>query len=177
MDNIANYVQREEVEDPPEPVKTAMALLNERNPLHKLEERLDSVHMITHNNWGIYFTTNEYWEFEIPFMKEMNEEESSVSEYDPSYEPLVYLPNHEHSENMAYSAEVEHDIEEDVLKKEDEPEGELTEDNSEDILLTDFKLALEIESFIKDLVEKKAKDEESISGRLFKDIIPPIREG
>ena len=154
--DIGSVVLVPEAEDPPEPFKTPEALLNDRDPLHKLEERLDSEHMVSHNNWGIYFTTDEYWRVETPFQKKTDDEEI-LFEYDSSYESLVYLPEISEAEIegsvMTYSATLIYEPDEVDALESAEEEGYIEEiPDIRDIIITDFKLALEIELFVQNLI-------------------------
>src|SRR3989344_3748783 len=105
MSNIAVQLMVE-AEDPPEPVETAAALFNDRNPMHRLEEMLDSAHMIAHMNWGIYFTSNDFWNFEIPFLHDLVDEDDSYASYDTGIETQDYMPDLDNeAPGVSYSSE------------------------------------------------------------------------
>ena len=147
--NIADYVSAEP-EDPPEPVKTAMALVNERNPLHKLEERLDTKHLINHSNWGIYFTTDEYWHFELPFRRELLQMEEPSNDYE--HEACEYNPDISDLPNpiLLYSPITYMGQQETVIEVKSEEIGD-TIVHSESLL--DWVTAMEIELIILQLLD------------------------
>ena len=94
------YIKKQP-EDPAEPFKTAAYMLNERNPLHRLEERMDAKNMIAHLNWGILFTSDEFWAYKRPFDEEIVHKNKAEVEYEAGPIDQIYEP--EKNETDPYS--------------------------------------------------------------------------
>jgi cobalamin biosynthesis Co2+ chelatase CbiK len=85
---MIDYLPKE-AEDPPEHIKSGMYLLNESDPLHKLEERICPEHMIRQGNWGMLLTSEEFWEYKKPFEGEIEISQPKI-EYKEDYEQISY---------------------------------------------------------------------------------------
>lgn len=131
----------EEAEDPPEPFKSSIYLLNECDPLHRLEEKTDLNHMINQMNWSLLFISDEYWKYKKPFEAEVDEEADELEiEYKEGYEILIYENRISNSKqysdfnisfNKDYSEFEEFDAAAEVQES-DEPEEELNSQPTKD---------------------------------------------